>query len=231
MAAPARARRLPRHYVASLPTRIFLCASIRSGRKRTKPASRSKWQPTKSSGYRRGTSRFGRCSTGSFSNGSEGRSTAARRSSQPTVRATPHGHSRTCAYCQRMSRRCRSRPVIALRPASASIGTSTIGVCLADSIRERRSGILPRALWRSQKQKARRVGLIRSLVLVALAARASARCARRRDAPAPAALRCSALPSAETPASPPRPLPPLLERKRHRETACAARSRSPEIVR
>ena len=70
------------------------------------------------------------------SNGSEGRSTAARRSSQTTMRATPHGHSRTCAYCRRMSRRCRSRPVIALRPASASIGTSTIGVGPSDSIRD-----------------------------------------------------------------------------------------------
>ena len=129
---------LPRHYVASLPTRIFLCVRIRSGRKRTKPASRGKWQPTKSSGYRRGTSRFGRYKTGSVSNGSEGRSTAARRSSQTTMRATPHGHSRTCAYCRRMSRRCRSRPVIALRSASASIGTSTIGVGLTDSIRDRR---------------------------------------------------------------------------------------------
>ena len=46
------------------------------------------------------------------------------------MRATPHGYSRTCAYCRRMSPRCRSRHVIALRPASASasIGTSTIGV-------------------------------------------------------------------------------------------------------
>ncbi len=54
------------------------------------------------------------------------------------MRATPHGHSRTCAYCRRMSRCCRSRPVIALRPASASIGTSTIGVGPTDSIRDRR---------------------------------------------------------------------------------------------
>ena len=35
--------------------------------------------------------------------------------------------SRTCACWRQMFRCCRSRPVIALRPASASIGTSTIG--------------------------------------------------------------------------------------------------------
>ena len=74
----------------------------------------------------------------SWSNGNERKSTAARRSSQARVRAAPHGLSRTCAYWRRMFRRCRSRPVIALRPANASIGASTIGVGLSDSIRDRR---------------------------------------------------------------------------------------------
>ena len=72
--------------------------------------------------------------TGSWWYGSEGcGNTAERRLSQATVHATPHGRSRTCGYCRRMSRRCRSRPVIALRPASAGIGASTIGVGLSDS--------------------------------------------------------------------------------------------------
>ena len=68
--------------------------------------------------------------------------------------------------------RCRSRPVIGLRSASASIGASTIGVCLADSIRERRPRILPLDLWRSQKQKARRVaGLVAAVFTEAIAER------------------------------------------------------------
>jgi hypothetical protein len=44
------------------------------------------------------------------------------------MRAMLHKRLRTCAYCRRQSRRCRSRPVIALRPAGVNIDTSTIGV-------------------------------------------------------------------------------------------------------